>query len=76
MDKVVDLKASSGAAGAFGEDIQSFTLYAKCNIPIEFSSDSGAMGTITSSNVGVLALTDSSSTAFLSYTARARFSDK
>jgi len=50
------------------------TWYKKCNIPVEFSSTTGAMGEIRSNNLGVLLISNQGVIDFTS-TIRLRFSD-
>lgn len=79
-DKLFELKARSaicqGASDAVttGEDCKYFSVFKKCNIPLEFSGAAGAITELRSTNIGVLCLTTSGLIS-LAYTARVRFSE-
>lgn len=67
--------ASDGAGVVSSAAVaRQFTLYKKCDIPIEFSSTTGAIGEIRSNNIGVLLLCSSGTASFYSKF-RLRFSD-
>jgi len=72
------LQTGAGVAAAFGDMSKQVNLYMKCNIPLEFdsSASTGAIGTIRSNNVFLLAGTSGTDdkTAFAG-TCRLRFSD-
>ncbi len=79
LDKNVDLNVlalGSDGAGVIssGAVNKSFTFYKKCNIPIEFSSTTGAITEIRSNNIGVLLLSRTGAMGFASKI-RLRFSD-
>ncbi len=52
-----------------------FWVKKKCNIPIEFSSTTGAIGEVRSNNIGVLVIQSPGAVNNFSYTARVRFTD-
>ncbi len=78
MDKSYGISALSGQGDgttfAFGEVARAWNFHKRCNIPIEFSDTSGAIGTIRSNNIGVLAISKAGAVKF-DYIARVRFSD-
>jgi len=80
MDKVMgfDLQGgvATGAAYSFGQRVKPFQWFKTCNIPIEFdnSATTGAITTIRSNNIGVLAVTDAG-LAETGYVCRIRYTD-
>lgn len=80
-DKARTIRASAvaqTAAGTFSTYLEQYDWrFAKtCNIPVEFSGVTGAIGEIRSNNIGVLAICgDSDGPPDVQYTARVRFSD-
>lgn len=78
MDRTMDLVAQSGGAPNagenFGEVKKSWRFNKTCNMPLEFSSTTGAITEIRSNNIGVLAVTEAG-LATLQYTCRVRFSE-
>ncbi len=75
-DKLIDLNIPSGGGTTevFGEVVKHWEMFKDVNIPIEFTGTSGAITTITSNNIGVLAITKSGE-GVLNYVSRVRFSD-
>lgn len=68
--------STSGVSTAFGPSAKVFDYFKKCNIPIEFSSTTGAIGEIRSNNLFLLAgATIEDDTITVSGTCRVRFSD-
>jgi len=47
----------------------------KCNIPLKFDADAGAITDLTSNNIGIMAISDSDAGCFLDVQARLRFTD-
>ncbi len=78
MDRTYDLNSPSGAGDGATNDYsaQNITddLYKKVNIPLEFTSTTGAIGEITSNNIGVLLISQGGLAGFQSKF-RLRFSD-
>lgn len=80
MDKTVDLNRTMGfsdgnAVGSSSEVNRSGAFYKKCNIPLEFSSTTGAIAEIRSNNIGILLLSRTNQVDFESKI-RIRFSDQ
>ncbi len=81
MDRVYDLSASAGAgtsaaaANDTGPIFASDAIYKKCNIPIEYSSTTGAITEVTSNNIGVLILAAAGARTSFDSKMRLRFSD-
>lgn len=79
MDKIHNVNyqtmASDGAGVvSMAETINNYTMYKRCNIPIEFSGTTGAIGEIRSNNLGVLLVGVKNTGQFFS-SFRLRFSD-
>jgi len=68
---------SAGVTTAYNNSTRAYDLYKKCNIPLEFSSTTGAITEIRSNNVFLLAGTDGQSDDTISCVGvtRIRFSD-
>ncbi len=80
MDKTVVLNYSglaSDGAGVVsqGDVLRDGSFYKSCNIPIEFSSTTGAIGEIRSNNIGILLISSAGLVGFDSKM-RLRFSDQ
>lgn len=80
MDKSIAINyasmASDGAGVVSQATVKKYVSFFKsCNIPIEFSSTTGAIGEIRSNNLGVLLITDTDN-AQLGSRMRLRFSDQ
>ncbi len=81
MDRSYDMNATSGSGRgstdtlAFGETNCNDTFFAKCNIPIEFDSTTGAITEIRSNNIGVLLVTPDGTLLSFTSKMRLRFSD-
>lgn len=79
-DKLFTLSASAAGAPtgtpSFGAVLKSFSIYKKVNIPIEYdaSASTGALTTIRSNNILVVALTQNA-LATLAFTSRIRYTD-
>lgn len=79
-DKMYTLVATAAGAPtgtpSFGAVLKSFTIYKKVNIPIEYdsSASTGAITTIRSNNIAVVAFTQNN-LATLGFTARIRYTD-
>lgn len=59
MDRVVDVSSMSGGSStAFGAAAKTKQAHLRCDIPIEFSSTTGAITEMRSNNVGVLIISD------------------
>lgn len=67
----------AGATTAYNNSTKTFDMFKKCNIPLEFSSTTGAITELRSNNVFLLAGTDQLSDDLISVagTCRVRFSD-
>ena len=67
----------AGATTAYNNSTRTFEMFKKCNIPLEFSSTTGAITELRSNNVFLLAGTDQLSDDLISVagTCRVRFSD-
>ncbi len=79
MDRLITLNYQGLASDGAGVVSQAnyvlpFTFFKKCNIPLEFSSTTGAIGEIRSNNVTILAIT-SGGIAGLGSNFRVRFAD-
>lgn len=78
MDRTYSLKHQAGAWDGTGtdwsQDIMNDSFFAKCNIPIEFDADTGAITEIRSNNIGVLLISRAGVGSFLSKM-RIRYSD-
>jgi len=70
-------QAAAGIQTAFGSDTSTIDWYHKCNIPLEYSSTTGAITEIKSNNIFILAGTDTTSDDVIAIggTCRLRFSD-
>ncbi len=77
-DKVYAMNYRAGGGDGTANDAAPFginaTFFKKCNIPIEFSSTTGAIGEIRSNNIGVLLISEAGVAGFNSKI-RLRFSD-
>ncbi len=71
---VTNLASDAAGVVSSGGVRRNFSVYKKCNLPIEFSSTTGAIGEIRSNNLGVMAMTGNGLT-ILDSTFRLRFSD-
>jgi len=71
------LSSQAGVSGAYNKDCKSFQFYKKCNIPIEYSSTTGAIAEIRSNNIFFISGTDGQSddTINCDGVTRVRFSD-
>ncbi len=80
-DRVFTITVAGGMQTAAGTPnaipiIRTWTLFKSCNIPIEFSAATGAIGEIRSNNIGVLGLcSGAAELPSVGYTSRLRFSD-
>lgn len=79
MDRVVDVSATAGAWDGtndqYAQKAQTKTFHKKgLNIPVEYSSTTGALTEIRSNNIGLLAISDSGSIN-MAYNVRVRFTD-
>jgi len=74
----LNFTASAGVTTAYNTVAKTLDYYKKCNIPMDYSDVTGAIGTIRSNNIFLMAGTDGQSddTINVSGTARVRFSDK
>lgn len=66
--------AGNGTTNQFATVGKTRNFYIKCNIPVEFSSTTGAIAEIRSNNIGVLVISSNGLMEF-AYTARIRFTD-
>lgn len=69
MNKTADIGTNINST------VKTFKWNKTCNIPIEFSGTTGAIGTIQSNNIFLIGLTSTGATLVLSHTTRVRFSD-
>ncbi len=79
MDKIHNINYMTLASDGAGvvsqaEHVQNYTYTKLCNLPIEYSSTTGAIGEIKSNNIGILLISSSGVVRFDS-TLRIRFSD-
>lgn len=74
---VLKFQAGAGVSGAYGRDSQSIEYFKKCNIPVEYSSTTGAITELKSNNLFIIAGTDATADdeVNVSGTARLRFTD-
>lgn len=75
---VCQFNSGAGASGAYAQDNQPYEWYKKVNIPIEYSSTTGAIGEIKSNNVFLYAGQDGNTgddTISVNGTFRLRFTD-
>lgn len=83
MDKTHDLhytaagsETSTGTNFAFAGPQKSFSFYKKCNIPIEYSGPTGALGEIRSNNLLLVVIRNETQAAlFFTWNWRVRFTD-
>ncbi len=81
MDRTYDMNCTSGSGRgstdtlAFGENVVNDTFFKKCNIPLEFSSTTGAITEIRSNNLGVLLISQDGNATNFESNLRLRFSD-
>lgn len=73
-DKVVDISATAADSAFFGQRGVTSNMNIKCNLPVEFSSTTGAIAEIRSNNIGLMAITDNG-LINISYTLRVRYQD-
>lgn len=66
--------AGNGTTNQFATVGKTRNFYLKCNIPVEFSSTTGAISEIRSNNIGVLVISSNGLMEF-GYTARIRYTD-
>lgn len=73
----VKLCAQAGVSAAYNKDVRSVEFYKKCDIPIEYSSTTGAIAEIKSNNLFFIAVSDNESddTANLIGVTRIRYTD-
>ncbi len=78
MDRTYSMNYSGGSGITASTDAPSVTLndtfWKKCNIPVEYSAETGALTEITSNNIGVALMSKNGTAAFLSKL-RFRFQD-
>lgn len=74
---IIKQQAGAGVQAAFGRDNAQIEFYHKCNLPLEFSSTTGAITELKSNNLFLLAGTDTASDDLVTFlgTTRLRFSD-
>ncbi len=68
----INAGAGDGTTNDFPQMFKKFDLWKKCNIPIEFSGISGAIGGITTNNIFVLVFSHNAK-AFITWRARIRY---
>jgi len=76
---VMDFNAAAGVATAFNRTAKHIEFYKRCNIPLEFSSTTGAITELRSNNLFLMAGTGggaSDDTVSLTGTCRLRYSDQ
>lgn len=69
------LNGTAGIAGSSGERQEEFSCYIPCDIPVEFTSTTGAITEITSNNIGVIGISQDGKIQ-VSYQARIRYTDR
>ncbi len=78
MDRTHDLQMTAGGWDGTGVDfpatVASYSLYKKCNIPLEFSGATGALTELRSNNINLMVCAKNG-TAFFNSKMRFRFSD-
>lgn len=74
MDKTVDISATAAFSAASLQHGKTKSWYMKCNIPVEYSSVTGALSEIRSNNLGILVISDNGQVDFNSQV-RIRYSD-
>ncbi len=76
MDRTVDMNAQNGygngTTNASGELQHSFTFFKDVNIPIEFSSTTGAITEISSNNIGVFLISKDGTSTGVSFDSKIR----
>jgi len=75
MNKTVTLTSRGSDASTFAKVQTNRMFNKKCNIPIEYTLTGGAIGTIQSNNIGIMAITEGGLIRLLVQT-RIRFTDK
>ncbi len=79
MDRTHDLASTCGGGDGttedYGENISSHTWFKECNIPVEYTSTTGAIGEITSNNICVMAFSSENANVRLDGNFRFRFTD-
>lgn len=73
-----NFQASAGVSAAFGTSVKTVQMYKKCDIPVEFSSTTGAITEIRSNNIFLLAGNESANDddlVTMTGTCRIRYSD-
>lgn len=72
-DRVYDFNVSAATSAATIQNSKTYSFgKAKCNIPLEFNSTTGAITELRSNNIGVLSISESG-TANFGFTSRVRF---
>ena len=66
----------NGVANDYGRFTKNFFFNMNCNIPVEYSDVSGALGTIRSNNVGVLVINWTDAQTAMRFRTRIRFTDR
>lgn len=74
---IMNMTPGAGVTTAYNNVVKAFDFYRRCNIPLEFSSTTGAITEIRSNNIFLLAGTDAASDDIVTLTGvcRLRFSD-
>lgn len=79
MDRTMDMNCNAGGGNGSTTEygtVETYMSFNKsCNIPIEFSSTTGAITEIRSNNIGILSIASANNTATLDSKIRIRFSD-
>jgi len=76
IDMTLSGATPSGAAYTYGETKQSFFLKAKLNLDIKYKGNAGTVADLSSSNIGVLVISETDGLGTLGYIARVRYTDQ
>jgi len=75
LDLVAEAGANDGAADQFGNITQTWQIYKKVRIPLEFNGATGAITEIRSNNVGIMFITQQNGLTNVEWSTRVRFMD-
>lgn len=75
LDLVAEAGANDGAADQFGNITQTWQIYRKVRIPLEFNSTAGALTELRSNNVGIMFITQQNGLTNVEWSTRVRFMD-
>lgn len=78
-DSTIDINPTAAAGDGTTNDTtsvyKSWECYLRVNVPLEFSSTTGAITELRSNNLGILAISETSSNIIFNYNCRVRYSD-